>query len=88
MNEKLQRIRMPRGRSTFTKRQKEHTRQQRQLDKAERRNQRKQEKAVAGGVDEMDELRAHAAAQAALFNLGAEDAVTAEESTRDDRIGE
>jgi hypothetical protein len=36
----------------------------------------------------MDELRAHAAAQAALFNLGAEDAVTAEESTRDDRIGE
>jgi hypothetical protein len=88
MNEKLQRIFMPRGRSTFTKRQKEHTRQQRQLDKAERRNQRKQEKAVAGGVDEMDELRAHAAAQAALFNLGAEDAVTAEESTRDDRIGE
>ena len=88
MNEKLQGIRMPRGRSTFTKRQKEHTRQQRQRDKAERRNQRKQEKAVAGRVDEMDELRAHAAAQAALFNLDAEDAVTAEDSTRDDRIGE
>ena len=79
---------MPRGRSTFTKRQKEHTRQQRQRDKAERRNQRKQEKAVAGRVDELDELRAHAAAQAALFNLGTEDAVTAEDSTRDDRIGE
>jgi hypothetical protein len=55
---------MPRGRSTFTKRQKEHTRQQRQRDKAERRNQRKQEKAVAGSVDEM--VRQHAAGQAAI----------------------
>ena len=64
---------MPRGRSTFTKRQKEHTRQQRQRDKAERRNERKQEKPAAGSVDEMAELRAHAAAQAALFNLGVED---------------
>ena len=72
---------MPRGRSTFTKRQKEHTRQQRQRDKAERRNQRKQDKAVGcNSVDEMAELRAHAAEQAALFNLGAEDAGTAEES--------
>ncbi|HET9406098.1 MAG TPA: hypothetical protein VFO39_02570 [Candidatus Sulfotelmatobacter sp.] len=69
---------MPRGRSTFTKRQKEQTRQQRQRDKAERRNQRKQEEPVAGGVDEMDELRKHAAEQAALFNLGAEEADTAE----------
>ena len=75
---------MPRGRSTFTKRQKEHTRQQRQRDKAERRNQRKQEKAVAGGVDEMAELREHAAEQAALFNLGAEEADTTEESTSGD----
>ena len=74
---------MPRGRSTFTKRQKEHTRQQRQRDKAERRNQRKQEKAVAGTVDEMAELREHAAEQAALINLGAEDADTADESTSD-----
>jgi hypothetical protein len=78
---------MPRGRSTFTKRQKEHTRQQRQRDKAERRNQRKQEKAVSGSVDEMVELREHAAAQVALFNLGAEDAATAEESTSD-HLGE
>ena len=62
---------MPRGRSTFTKRQKEHTRQQRQRDKGERRNQRKQEKAVAGSVDEMAEVREHAAEQAALFNFGA-----------------
>ena len=67
---------MPRGRSTFTKRQKEHTRQQRQRDKAERRNQRKQEKAVAGSVDEMAELRQHAAEQAALLNLGADEADT------------
>ena len=74
---------MPRGRSTFTKRQKEHTRQQKQRDKAERRNQRKQEKAVTSSVDEMAELREHAAEQAALFNLGAEDAGTAAESTGD-----
>jgi hypothetical protein len=79
---------MPRGRSTFTKRQKEQTRQQRQKDKAERRNQRKQDKPVPGSVDDMDELREHAAAQAALFNLGAEETETAEESTRDGRIGE
>jgi hypothetical protein len=63
---------MPRGRSTFTKRQKEHTRQQRQRDKAERKNQRKQEKALPGSVDEMAELREHAAEQAALFNVGTE----------------
>jgi len=78
---------MPRGRSTFTKRQKEHTRQQRQRDKAERRNQRKQEKAVAGSADEMDELREHAAAQAALFNVGVEETETEEESTPGGRIG-
>ena len=71
---------MPRGRSTFTKRQKEHTRQQRQKDKAERRSQRKQEKA-AGSLDEIAELREHAAEQAALFNLGADEADTAEESS-------
>jgi hypothetical protein len=64
---------MPRGRSTFTKRQKEQTRQQKQRDKAERRVQRKEEKPVEGAVDEMAELREHAAAQAALFNLGVED---------------
>jgi hypothetical protein len=79
---------MPRGRSTFTKRQKEHTRQQRQRDKAERKNQRKQEKPVDGSVDEMAELREHAAAQAALFNLGADDSETADESASDGRIGE
>ncbi|HUO15649.1 MAG TPA: hypothetical protein VMX38_11735 [Verrucomicrobiae bacterium] len=79
---------MPRGRSTFTKRQKEHTRQQRQRDKAERRNQRKQEETVAGTIDEMAELRKHAAEQAALFNLGAEDEDTAEPSTQDDQVSE
>ena len=73
-------IRMPRGRSTFTKRQKEHTRQQRQKDKAERKSQRKQETPATAGVDEMAELREHAAEQAALFNIGAEDADTTEES--------
>ena len=79
---------MPRGRSTFTKRQKEQTRQQRQRDKAERRNQRRQDEAVAGSIDEMDELRKHAAEQVALFNFGAEDADTAEPSVSGDRVGE
>lgn len=78
---------MPRGRSTFTKRQKEHTRQQRQRDKAERRNQRKQEKPEESSVDEMAALREHAAEQAALFNLGAEDVGNTEESTSD-HLGE
>jgi hypothetical protein len=64
---------MPRGRSTFTKRQKEQTRQQRQRDKAEKRYQRKQDKPEGGVVDEMQELREHAEAQAALFRIGAED---------------
>ena len=61
---------MPRGRSTFTKRQKEQTRQQKQRDKAERRSQRKQDKPEAGGQHELDELRAAAEAQAAMFHLG------------------
>jgi hypothetical protein len=64
---------MAKGRSTFEKRRKEHARQQRQRDKDERRNQRKQEKSVEGNVDEMAELREHAAAQAALFNIGMDD---------------
>ena len=79
---------MPRGRSTFTKRQKEHTRQQRQKDKAERRSQRKEEKPLAADVDEMAELREHAAAQAALFNIGVEEAEGGDESSPDGRIGE
>jgi hypothetical protein len=76
---------MPRGRSTFTKRQKEQTRQQKQRDKAERRSLRKQDKPEPGGVDEMAELRDHAAAQAALFNIGVEETETAEDSTTDAR---
>lgn len=68
---------MPRGRSTFTKRQKEQKRQQKQRDKAERRVQRKQEKPEVS-VDEMGELREHAAAQAALFNIGADEETVAE----------
>jgi hypothetical protein len=64
---------MPRGRSTFTKRQKEQTRQQKQRDKAERRVQRKQDKPAGVVVDEMQELREHAEAQAALFRIGSDD---------------
>lgn len=79
---------MPRGRSTFTKRQKEQKRQQKQRDKAERREQRKQEKSPAEAVDEMAELREHAAEQAALFNVGAEEADTAEQSNADDSEAE
>jgi hypothetical protein len=72
---------MPKGRSTFTKRQKEQVRQQRQKDKTERRNQRKAEKPADGTLDEMAELREHAAAQAALFNVGLEETESADEST-------
>jgi hypothetical protein len=79
---------MRRGRSTFTKRQKELTRQQRQRDKAERRNQRRHEKPAEGSVDEIAELHEHAAAQADLFNIGAEKTETAKESAPDGRIGE
>jgi hypothetical protein len=64
---------MPRGRSTFTKRQKEQARQQKQRDKAERKTQRKQEKPEEGSVDEMRELQEHAEAQAALFRVGSDD---------------
>jgi len=68
---------MPRGRSTFNKRQKEQTRLQKQRDKAERKTQRKQEKPEGGVVemDEMRELREHAEAQAALFRIGSDEAV-------------
>jgi hypothetical protein len=65
-----------RGRSSFTKRQKEHTRQQKQRDKAERRIQRKDEPGVTSDSSELDldELQRHAAEQAALFQMGADDA--------------
>ena len=56
----------------------------RQRDKAERRNQRKQEKAPIGSVDEVAELREHAAEQAALFNIGSEEANAPEKSTPGD----
>lgn len=61
---------MPRGRSTFSKRQKEQARQQKQRDKAERRNQRKLGQPEASPTDEMRELREHAEAQAAMFRIG------------------
>ncbi len=77
---------MPRGRSTFTKRQKEQTRQQKQREKAERRNQRKQEK-QEGTVDEMRELREHAEEQAALFNVGRDEPNSVDPSTPDDSKG-
>jgi hypothetical protein len=80
---------VPKGRSTFTKRQKEQTRQQKQRDKVERRNQRKQGEGEGeeSSVNEMDELRRHAAEQAALFNLGAED-TGSEESESGGRLGD
>jgi hypothetical protein len=66
-----------RGRSSFTKRQKEHTRQQKQRDKAERRSQRKTEEPLGAPSDsselDLDELQRHAAEQAALFQIGADD---------------
>jgi hypothetical protein len=65
-----------RGRSSFNKRQKEHTRQQKQRDKAERRIQRKDEPAGTSTDSselDMDELQRHAAEQAALFQMGDDD---------------
>lgn len=61
---------MARGRSTFSKRQKEQARQQRQRDKAERRKQRQQENPGSVADDDMSVLREHAAMQAALFHVG------------------
>ncbi|HVI07707.1 MAG TPA: hypothetical protein VND65_05385 [Candidatus Binatia bacterium] len=58
---------MPRGRSTFTKRQKEQNRQQKQREKLERKSQRKQEQSTSDGTLDADELREAAEAQAALF---------------------
>lgn len=63
---------MPRGRSSFGKRQKEQARQQKQRDKAQRRTERKQAKPEVP-ADEMNELRQHAEAQAALFRIGDEE---------------
>lgn len=57
-----------RGRSSFTKRQKEHARQQRQRDKAERKSQRKSEK-QPDNVEDMSELARAAQEQAALLSL-------------------
>jgi len=79
---------MPRGRSTFTKRQKEHTRQQRQRDKAERKNQRKQDKTVALSGDQMAELGETAGAPETLFKLGGGDVAAAVEPNLSDRIRE
>ena len=68
---------MPRGRSTFNKRQKEQARQQKQRDKAQRRSERKQGKPETP-VDEMSELQQHAAAQAALFHVGQDEATSSD----------
>jgi hypothetical protein len=61
---------MPRGRSTFTKRQKEHARQEKQRAKAERRSQRRLGGSDVSPQDELQELREHAEAQAAIFRVG------------------
>jgi len=74
---------MPRGRSTFSKRQKEQARQQRQRDKAARRDQRKQEKPAPTLDDDMTALREHAEAQAALFHIGPANSNSAEGSESD-----
>jgi len=73
---------MPRGRSTFNKRQKEQARQQRQRDKALRRNERKQTKTDSPS-DDLAELHEHAAAQAALFQVGQEQGTRGETAAMD-----
>jgi hypothetical protein len=74
---------MPRGRSTFNKRQKEQARQQKQRDKLERKSQRKQE-GPGNSIDETRELQEHAEAQAALFNVGSSHASPARELPPDE----
>jgi hypothetical protein len=72
---------MPRGRSTFTKRQKEQARQQKQRDKNEKKTQRKQDQPEGVVIDEAEELRLmreHAAEQAALFGIGSDDEDTSD----------
>ncbi|HMD17494.1 MAG TPA: hypothetical protein VKH18_12575 [Terriglobales bacterium] len=68
---------MPRGRSTFTKRQKEQARQQKQRDKNERKTQRRQDQpegaVVVDEAEELRQMREHAAEQAALFGIGGSD---------------
>jgi alkaline phosphatase len=68
---------MPRGRSTFNKRQKEQARQQKQRDKTERKTQRRQDQpegvTVVDEEEELRQMREHAAEQAALFGLGSDD---------------
>ena len=71
---------MPRGRSTFGKRQKEQARQQKQRDKLARKSERKQTRPDSPAGDEMDELRAHAEEQAALFRVGADDEDSSDEA--------
>jgi hypothetical protein len=68
---------MPRGSSTFNKRQKEQARQQKQRDKAERKNLRKHEKEKVE-VDDISEMLEHAKAQAALFNVGSDEITSAD----------
>jgi hypothetical protein len=79
---------MPRGRSTFNKRQKEQARQQKQRDKAERKTRRKQEK-QKGDEDEVREMFEHAKAQAALFNVGSDEIMSADrpESSIPEEVG-
>ena len=43
---------------------------------------------MEGSVDEMAELREHAAAQKALFNIGVEETDTVEESLPHGRLGD
>lgn len=57
-----------RGRSTFTKRQKEHARQEKRREKAERKSQRKEEK-QSGSPEDMSELARAAQEQAALLGV-------------------
>lgn len=73
---------MPRGRSTFAKRQKEQLRQQRQKEKALRKNERRQTKSDVP-ADEMSQLQEHAAAQAALFHVGKDESLLGDTSAND-----
>ena len=76
-----------RGRSSFTKRQKEHSRQEKRREKEERKNQRKLEK-QAGTTENIDSSIESAETQAALFRTGQDEPDPLDQPIDPDEPGE
>jgi len=76
-----------RGRSSFTKRQKEHSRQEKRREKEERKSQRKLEK-QAGTTGNTDDTIESAETQAALFRTGQDEPDPLNQTIDPDEPGE